>query len=154
VKQFGMVLIMIGFSAAAQAQQLLPNERAALEKAWTSGPRLANSNVSLSRGFSANNASVALETLSTDAVGIARTSTKFWERIVIHLPRTVASDHMVCLMVNSKCEALPVGASLDKKNSILYWHVPNAYKGDFDFLFLQLGSLPGVVRVTAGTGSK
>ena len=154
MKHFRLGLIVFCASAALQAQQLLPSERSALEKAWASGPRLATSAVSISRGFSANNASAPLENLSMDAMGIARTSTKFWERIVIHLPRTVASDHMACLMVKSKSEALPVGASLDKKNSILYWHVPNAYKGDFDLVFLQSGSIPGAVRVTAGTGSK
>jgi hypothetical protein len=64
-----------------------------------------------------------------------------------------AGDHMACLMVNAKCQALPVGASLDKKNGILYWHVPNAYKGDFDLVFLQTGSAVAALRVTTGTGS-
>jgi hypothetical protein len=148
-----MVLIIVYASAGIQAQQLLPSEVNTLEKAWASGPRLANVAVSLQRGFSASNTSAPRENLSTDAAGIARTSSKFWERMVIHLPRVVATDHMACLMVKSKCEALPVGASLDKKNSILYWHVPNAYKGDFDLVFLQPGSAPGAVRVTAGAGS-
>jgi hypothetical protein len=135
----------------APVQQLTPAEATTLEKAWASGPKLANTAVTLNRGFLA---SAPLESLQTDAAGIARTSTKFWERIEIHLPRVIAADHVACLMVNSKCQPLPVGASIDKKASILYWHVPNAYKGDFDLVFLQPGSLPGAVRVTTGTGVK
>jgi hypothetical protein len=153
MKHFRMVLIIVCAFTGLQAQQLLPSEVNTLEKAWASGPRLANVPVSLQRGLSTSKTSAPLENLSTDAAGIARTSTKFWERIVIHLPRVIAADHMACLMVKSKCEALPVGASLDKKNSVLYWHVPNAYKGDFDIVFLQPGSSPGAVRVTAGAGS-
>src|SRR2546430_2573616 len=70
-----------------------------------------------------------LKSILTDLTGTARTNRKQWERIEIHLPRFVAADHIACFMVNSKCTALPVGASLDRKNSILYWQVPNAYLG-------------------------
>jgi hypothetical protein len=69
----------------------------------------------------------------------------------VHLPPAVAADLSVCLMVSSKCQALPVGASFDKKNSIFYWHVPAAYKGDFDIVFLQPGPRVGSVRITAGS---
>ena len=155
MKPFRMGLIIVCACIGAHAQQLLPSEVQAIETAWASGQRLANTPVSITRGFAAPGSAAAAqsESASTDATGIARTSTKRWERIGIHLPRTVAADHMACLMVNSKCQALPVGASLDKKNSILYWQVPNAYKGDFDLVFLQPGSRPGAVRVTTGTGN-
>jgi hypothetical protein len=127
--------------------QLLPSEAAAIETAWASGQRLLNTTIPVRRGFNAN---APFENLSTGPTGIARMSTQRWERIEIHLPRTVATDHLGCLMINSKCTSLPVGTSLDKKNSILYWHVPNAYKGDFDLVFFQPGSHVSVVRVTAG----
>jgi hypothetical protein len=151
MKVFITAVLILTASATLRGQQLVASEAAILEKAWASGPRLANTPISIKRGFSmALNA--PLQSFSTDATGIARASTKFWERIEVHLPRLVTGDHMVCLMVNSKCQALPVGASLDKKNGILYWHVPNAYKGDFDLVFLQTGSGVASVRVTAGTG--
>ena len=155
---FRIGLIIACAVAGLHAQQLLPTEVQALEAAWASGQRLTNTPVTLTRGFTAPTApgqavvAVPSETVTTDTTGIARTSTKRWERIVIHLPRATSANHMACLMVSGKCQALPVGASLDKANSILYWHVPNAYKGDFDFAFLQAGSRVGVVRVTAGTG--
>jgi hypothetical protein len=129
-------------------QPLLPREAAAIEKAYAAPQRLTNAVVQIRRGFNQN---AAFENTPADVAGIARTSTKTWERIEIHLPRVLSSDHMACLMVNSKCRNLPVGASLDKKNSILYWHVPNPYKGDFDFVFLQPGGQPMAVRVTAGS---
>ena len=158
MKHFRMGLIIICACAGVLAQPVLPSEAQAIESAWASGLRLVNTPVSITRGFAIPGtpaaAAAPVQNVSTDAGGIARTSTKFWERIVIRLPRTVAADHMACLMVNGKCQALPVGASIDKKNSILYWHVPNAYKGDFDFVFLQPGSRPGSLRVTAGTDSK
>src|SRR5258708_14598697 len=147
-------LLLLCACCVLQAQQIASVGFHEIEKAWASGPRLANTTISLRRGFRANNVSAPLENFSTDAAGIARTSTKYWERIEIHLPRILAVDHAACLMVNSKCQALPVGASLDKKNSILYWQVPNAYKGDFDLVFLQPGSSPGAVRVTTGTGTQ
>ena len=135
--------------------QLLPNEAAALEAAWapTNGlapavARLANVDVVLRRGFNPN---ALFEHILTDAAAIARTNTVQWERIEIHLPRIVGADHMACLMVDSKCRNLPVGAKLDKKNSILFWHVPNAYKGDFDLVFLQPGGRVGAIRITAGS---
>ena len=132
-------------------QQLLPNEAAAIEAAWASAPRLLNIPIPVRRGFDKD---APFENITTDVTGIGRTNTKHWERIEIHLPRFLAVDHVACLMVNSKCRALPVGASLDRKNSILYWHVPNAYKGDFDLVFFQPGSGIGAIRVTTGFGSK
>ncbi len=157
MKHFQIGLIIVCASAGLQAQQVLPTEVQAIETAWATGQRLTNTPVSITRGFTAPGAAATVttpsESISTDTTGVARTSTKFWERIVIHLPRVVAANHMACLMINSKCQALPVGASLDKTNSILYWHVPNAYKGDFDFVFLQPGSSPGLIRVTTGTGN-
>ena len=128
--------------------QLLPSEAAALEAAWASADRLAHADIPLRRGFNLN---APFEHISTDATGIAATSMVQWERIEIHLPRAGTVDHIACLMVNAKCRNLPVGAKLDKKNSILYWHVPNAYKGDFDLVFLQPGGRVGAVRVTAGS---
>ena len=154
MKPFRMGLIIVCACIGAHAQQLLPSEVQAIETAWATGQRLTNTPVSMTRGFTAPGAAAApSENTSTDATGIARTTTKRWERIVIHLPRVVAANHVACLMVNSRCQALPVGASLDKANSILYWHVPNAYKGDFDLVFLQPGSRVGVIRVTTGTGN-
>jgi hypothetical protein len=149
-------LVFIACAIGVQAQPVLPSEVQALEAAWATGQRLANTPVSITRGFDkpGPGAAAPVQNVSTDGTGIARTSTKFWERIVIHLPRTVVADHMACLMIQGKCQPLPVGASIDKKNSVLYWHVPNAYKGDFDLVFLQPGSRVGVVRVTAGTDSK
>lgn len=155
------VCLVVCTAISVQAQQggsapgqLTAAEAQAIEAAWASGQRLTNTPVGIARGFDRPGAAAPVQNVTTDATGIARTSTKRWERIVIHLPRPVAADHMACLMVNGtgKCLPLPVGASIDKANSILYWHVPNAYKGDFDLVFLQLGSRPGVVRVTAGTG--
>jgi hypothetical protein len=156
MKYLKILLVFVCGSGVLLGQELQPNEATTLETAWASGQHFANIVVPIVRGFNANPNSAAApsESISTDATGIARTSTKFWERIEIHLPRAVAADHMACLMVNSKCQALPVGASLDKKKSILYWHVPNAYKGDFDLVFLQPGPRVGAVRVTAGTDSK
>jgi hypothetical protein len=146
-----LMLIGVSCSAVSYGQALLAAEAASIESAWASGARLKNATVQISRGFDLK---PALQSATTDATGVTQTSTKYWERIVIHLPRLVSGDHMACLMVNSKCRPLPVGASLDKKNGILYWHVPNAYKGDFDLVFLQSGSSAGAVRVTAGAGSK
>ncbi len=140
-----------GQQAALSFGQLLPSEAKAIEDAWASGLRLANVPVQIRHGFDTN---APLANVAADATGMSRTSTKHWERIEIHLPRIAVADHMACLMVNSKCRALPVGASIDKKKSILYWQVPNAYKGDFDLVFLQPGSAAGAVRVTAGIGSK
>jgi hypothetical protein len=150
-----MGLIIVCAAVGLQAQQVLPSEVAAIETAWASGQRLTNTPVSITRGFAVPGNPAAApaapsESISTDATGIARTSTKSWERIVIHLPRVVAANHIACLMVNSKCQALPVGARLDKANSILYWHVPSPYKGDFDLVFLQPGSRAGAIRVTTG----
>jgi hypothetical protein len=135
---------------------LQPTDASAIEAAWASGQRLSNIVIPILHGFTNPNSKTltAIPTLTTDASGIAQTRTKFWERIEIHLPRFTAADHMACLMVNSKCRPLPVGASIDKKTGILYWHVPNAYKGDFDLAFLQSGSRVGVIRVTAGTDSR
>jgi hypothetical protein len=143
------LLASVTLQAQLQVQQTLtPTEAATLEAAWAAGLRLANTDVPLMRGFNLNG---VFEHISTDTAGIARTNTKQWERVEIHLPRVAASDHMVCLMVNAKCRPLPVGASIDKKNGILYWHVPNAYKGDFDLVFLQPGSGVASVRISAGS---
>jgi hypothetical protein len=142
---FGWIILTASFSLYGQLQ---PSEASAIEAAWASGQRLANISVPLRRGFDAK---APFENISTDATGIARASTKQWERIEVHLPPAVAADLTVCLMVNSKCQALPVGASFDKRNSTFYWHVPAPYKGDFDFVFLQPGSRVGSVRITAGS---
>ena len=128
--------------------QLLPSDAAALEAAWASGDRLAHADIPVRRGFNLN---APFEHISTGAIGIATTNTVQWERIEIHLPRAASVTHIACLMVDGKCRNLPVGAKLDKKNSVLYWHVPNAYKGDFDLVFLQPGGRVGAVRVTAGS---
>jgi hypothetical protein len=125
----------------------LLGEASAIEASWTSGQRLTSANVQVFHGFNAATA----EALVTDSTGIARTRTKQWERIEVHLPRVVSANHMVCLLVNSKCQGIPVGSSIDKVNSIFYWHVPNVFKGDFDIVFLQPGSAPGVLRVTTGS---
>ena len=157
MKPFRMGLVIVCACIGAHAQQLLPSEVQAIETAWATGQRLTNTPVGITHGFDKPGAAAPVQNVTTDTTGIARTSTKYWERIVIHLPRVVAADHMACLMVNGsgKCRPLPVGASIDKHNSILYWHVPNAYKGDFDLVFLQAGAgaKPGAVRVTAGTGN-
>ncbi len=150
MKRLPLVLLIFFGPTISQGQQLTPSEAATIEAAWASGTRLVNVTVPLRRGFDVNS---AFENISTDATGTARTVTKFWERIEIHLPQMGPADHMACLMVNSKCKALPVGARLDKKNGILSWHVPNAYKGDFDLVFLQPGSGVASVRVLAGKGS-
>jgi len=143
------VLASFALQGQQQGQQALTSiEASALEAAWASSLRLVNTDVPLLRGF---NVSGTFEHISTDTAGVARTSTKQWERVEIHLPRFLAVDHMACLMVNSKCRPLPVGASIDKKKSILYWHVPNAYKGDFDLVFLQPGMGIASVRITAGS---
>lgn len=125
--------------------QLRPNEAADIEKAWAAGPRLSGAGVTVRRGFDQK---AAAENTNTDASGIARASTARWERVEIHLPRAADAEHAACLMVDSKCQPLPVGASLDRKNGILYWDVPNAYKGDFDLVFLQPGSRAGAVRIS------
>jgi hypothetical protein len=151
MKHLHILVLVLCVSDITLGQQLQPNEAAAIEAAWASGQRLTNVPVSVIHGFDTK---APIQSILTDATGIARTSTKFWERIEVHLPRSGAGGHIACLMVNSKCAALPVGASLDKTNGVLYWHVPNAYKGDFDLVFVQPGSRPGVVRVTTGTGSK
>jgi len=140
--------LFVAYGQQREIQQMLPSEAPVIEAAWASSQRLIYADVSVRRGFNVN---AALEHTSTDIAGIARTSTKQWERVEIHLPRLLAVDHMACLMVNSKCRPLPVGASIDKKKSILYWHVPNAYKGDFDLVFLQPGSGVAAVQVTAGS---
>ncbi len=147
LKTLHLSCLVLGVSFSSYGQ-LQPNEASAIETAWASGQRLANTIVPLKRGFDTK---TPFESLSTDAAGVARASTKQWERIEVHLPPAVAADLTVCMMVGSKCQQLPVGASFDKKNSILYWHVPNAYKGDFDLVFLQPGSRAGCVRITAGS---
>ena len=144
---FALLLLVLSASVPMNGQ-LLPSEAAALEAAWASGDRLAHADIPVRRGFNLNTPS---EHISTDAKGIAATKTVQWERIEIHLPRAASVDHIACLMVDAKCRNLPVGAKLDKKNSVLYWHVPNAYKGDFDLVFLQPGGRVGAVRVTAGS---
>jgi hypothetical protein len=149
MKRLRIILLLSFAPVASYGQQLNPGEAATIEAAWASGARLVNTTVPLRRGFDINS---PLENISIDSTGTAHTVTRFWERIEIRLPKIGLADHMACLMVNSKCKALPVGARLDKKNGILSWHVPNAYKGDFDLVFLQPGSGVASVRVTAGKG--
>ncbi len=147
MKYFGTALLLSA-SVSIRGQQPTGKDFTTIESAWASARHLANTVVTIRRGF---NPAAPLESASTDGTGSARTTTKYWERIEIHFPRIGAADTVACLMIDSKCNALPVGASLDKKNSILYWHVPNAYKGDFDLVFFQPGSAAGNVRVTAGS---
>src|SRR5260370_28222645 len=99
--------LILGVSFSVYGQ-LLPSDASAIEAAWASGPRLANAVVPLKRGFDTK---AAFENPSTDANGIARSSAKYWERIEIHVPRLLAVDHLACLMVNSKCAALPIGTA-------------------------------------------
>jgi hypothetical protein len=147
MKIVSLILLVLSASLSVYGQ-LLPSEAAALEAAWASGDRLTHADIPLRRGFNLN---APFEHISTDATGIAATKTVQWERIEVHLPRAASVDHIACLMVDAKCRNLPVGASIDKKNSILYWHVPNAYKGDFDLVFLQPGGRVGAIRITAGS---
>lgn len=147
------VIVFLAFLASAHGlrAQVLVSEAPILEAAWASGKRLTNANVQIYHGFGAATAEAAAEAAATDSTGIARTKTKQWERIEVHLPRVISANHIVCLLVDSKCQGIPVGSSIDKQKSIFYWHVPNVFKGDFDILFLQPGSAPGVVRVTTGS---
>jgi hypothetical protein len=151
MKYLCVISLILCTSAVCYGQPpLLSIEAAPLETAWTSGPRLANTSVPLLRGFHIPTTSATFENISTDATGIARMSTKRWEPIQIVLPRPLTADYMGCLMVKSKCTPLPVGSKLDKKTGIFYWHVPNAYKGEFDLVFLQPGSRLAIIRITAG----
>src|SRR5713101_8347118 len=144
LKTLRLSFLVFGVSFSSYGQ-LQPSEASAIEAAWASGQRLANAAVSLKRGFDPK---APFENNTTDANGIARSSTKYWERIEIHVPRILDVDHMACLMVHSKCIPLPIGTTFDNRKGILFWHVPNAYKGDFDFVFLQPGSRVVVFRVT------
>jgi hypothetical protein len=157
MKAFNVLLFFCSPSVFAQPP-LLQNEASVIEAAWASGQRLTNAPVGIrhmavpvaSNLLSENS---VLESLATDATGMVKTQTKFWERIIITLPQTANADYMACMIVNGKCRPLPVGAVLDRKQGLLYWHVPNAYKGNFDLVFHQPGSVPGFVRVNAGVGA-
>jgi hypothetical protein len=146
-------ILLASFSAGGllAQTQIAAKDAVDIEAAMASGKRLFGAPLEIRRGFDRADRPelVSTESVSTDVAGIARVSTRQWERIVVKLPRSVSADHTACLMVNSKCSPLPVGASLDSKSGMFYWHVPNAFKGDFDLVFYQSGSSPVVVRVTA-----
>lgn len=134
------------------AQTPVPAQDAAqIEAAMTTGKRLASATVEIRRGFdqAARLNAPPPEYASTDAAGISRTSTRQWERIEVRPPRAGAAYFLGCLWVDSKCGSLPVGSSFDKATGTFYWHVPEAFKGDFDLVFHQPGSSPLVVRITA-----
>src|ERR1700722_14124301 len=137
-------IVFILICVCAAVAQVRPDGSAAIEAAWASGQPFSNATVMIQRGFGSQG---SLQSINADVNGVTRTTTKYWERIRIQLPRTVEADHLGCLMVNARCRPFPVGATLDKQNSIFYWHVPNQYKGDFDLVFFQPGSRVLVIRV-------
>lgn len=148
-----ILVVLASFAAGGLCAQtqITAKDAADIEAAMASGKRLFGSSVEIRRGFQRVDRpeTFSAESASTDVAGVARMSTRQWERVVVRLPRNVSADHIACLMVDSKCSPLPVGASLDSKAGIFYWHVANAFKGDFDLVFYQPGSSPIIVRVTA-----
>jgi hypothetical protein len=143
-----VLLLLCTVSASLGQQSLDQSEAVVIEAALASGHFLTKAPVRIVHFASA---AATTELVSSDASGMTRTATRQWEVIEIHFPRITTADHMACLLINSKCVALPVGARLDRSKGILSWQVPNAYKGDFDIVFLQPDVGVGKVRVSTGT---